>query len=449
MPQLSDTMDEGTILTWHKQVGERVERGDALAEVATDKADLEIESFHEGVLLKIHSPEGTTVKVGSIIAHVGEEGEAVESAAAPASPKAEQSPAPAAETAPATPPSPPASPPASQPASQPAPQAAAPQAAPQAAPPSSLNGDERVKISPLARNLAQTHGVDYGSIRGTGEGGRIVKRDIESALGRSLGAEEQAPQPASAPAPKATQPAPAPAAAKPAAPAPSSVQAGTQPLSKMRTTIASRMVQSMTEIPHFYVSTKLELDALVKMRASLKQHPQYEGITYNHLMIKAVALALKAHPRINARFQDNSLVQPAEVNIGIITALPDGLLIPVVKQADSLPLADVISEANALVQRARSGRPKPDDLVGGTFSISNIGRSKVEDFTAIINPGQGAILAVAGMQDEPVVRDGEIVVGKTMRVTLSVDHRIIDGLVAGEFVTELKRLIEDPVLLLA
>ncbi len=440
MPQLSDTMDEGTILTWHKQVGERVERGDALAEVATDKADLEIESFHEGVLLKIHSPEGTTVKVGSIIAHVGEEGESVEGSAPSESPQAkpqaaaEPSPAPAPDPAPAATPSPAAQ--------------AAPSPAPVAS--SSLNGDERVKISPLAKNLAQTHGVDYASIRGTGEGGRIVKRDIESALGRSLGAEEvstqaqPATQKAAAPSPQPPTP-----AAPPAAPSPSPVQAGTQPLSKMRATIASRMVQSMTEIPHFYVSGKLEMDALVKMRASLKQHPQYEGITYNHLMIKAVALALKANPRINARFQDNSLVQPAEIHIGIITALPDGLLIPVVKQADALPLADVISEANTLVQRARSGRPKADDLVGGTFSISNIGRSKVEDFTAIINPGQGAILAVAGMQEEAVIRDGEIVIGQTMRVTLSVDHRIIDGVIAGEFITELKRLVEDPVLLLA
>jgi pyruvate dehydrogenase E2 component (dihydrolipoamide acetyltransferase) len=217
----------------------------------------------------------------------------------------------------------------------------------------------------------------------------------------------------------------------------------------MRSAIAAQMVKSVTTIPHFFVTSKLHLDPLIKMRASLKPLPQYEGITYTHLLIKAAGIALRKVPRINSVYKDGTLVEQGEINIGIITALEDGLLIPVMKNADGSRLSDIVSESRALVQRARSGRPKPDDLVGGTFAISNMGRYDVESFTAIINPNHGAILAVSGMQEEAIVEDGEVTVGNVMRVTLSVDHRIIDGLMAGEFLTELKRLIEDPVLLLA
>ena len=218
----------------------------------------------------------------------------------------------------------------------------------------------------------------------------------------------------------------------------------------MRKTIAERMVASSNSIPHFYVTSKLEVDGLVKLRGTLKTLPQYEGVTFNHLILKAAALALRAYPRINAYYEQDQLIQPQAVNIGIITAVTDGLLIPIVKNADQAPLADIVAEARALVQRARSGRPKSEDLLSGTFCISNIGPVDVESFTAIINPGQGAILAVSAIQDEAVVRDdAKIAAAKVLRVTLSVDHRIIDGVTAGEFLTELKRLVEDPVLLLA
>lgn len=433
MPQLSDTMDQGTILSWLKKEGDSVERGDALAEVATDKADLEIESFHEGVLLKIHSPEGTTVKVGEIIAIVGEQGESVADVA-PSAPAA-ASPEPAEPAAPATPE--PAAPVAAAPVATPAPAQAA------------TRDSNRTKISPLAKNLAQANGVNYEGLNGSGEGGRIVKKDIEEAMnGNSAVA---APAPAQA-AP--TQAAPALTLAPVAAPSSNQyIQSGgqtkTQPLTKMRSAIAAQMVKSMTTIPHFYVTTKLEMDSLIKMRTSIKTMPQYEGITFTHLLLKASGLALRKVPRINSVYKDETLIEQGEINIGIITALEDGLLIPVMKNADGSPLSDIVSESKALVQRARSGRPKPDDLTGGTFAISNMGRYDVESFTAIVNPSHGAILAVAGMQQEPIVRDGEVAVGNVMRVTLSVDHRIIDGLMAGEFLTELKRLIEDPVLLLA
>ena len=449
MPQLSDTMNEGTILNWLKQEGDTVKRGEALAEVATDKADLEIESFHEGTLLKIFAPKGATVKVGSVIAVVGEQGTQVSApqpvAAAPTSqPQAAAAPAAAAPVA-----------------STPAPsvqvaQAAAPQMngyaapAPAAAPAMSASRvdseEERVKISPLARNLASNLGVDVASLSGSGEGGRIVKRDIERAAG---GVQTSAQTQSYIPAPAAPS-MPAPQVAKaPQAQRPHDGPAATEQLSRMRQTIAARMVESTTTIPHFYVTSKVMVDGLIKVRQSLKPLPQYEGLTFNHLIVKASALALRAVPRVNAAFQNNNLLQPQAVNVGIVTAVPDGLLIPVLKNADQMALADIVAEGRALVQRARSGRPKPDDLVGGTFSISNMGMFGVESFTAIISPGQGAILAVSPIQEEAIVVDGEIKVGSVLRVTLSVDHRIIDGVIAGEFLTELKRLLEDPVLLLA
>jgi pyruvate dehydrogenase E2 component (dihydrolipoamide acetyltransferase) len=423
MPQLSDTMSEGKILVWRKKEGDDVKRGEALAEVATDKADLEIESFHQGKLLKILSPAGETVKVGSVIAVIGEAGEVASS--------------PSVTTKPIAP--------------QPTHQAAAPShsapavAEPQMAvasvskPQSSVDTRERVKISPLAKNYALSQGVDFTQIEGSGDGGRIVRRDIE----RYLGAGSAESRPVTRAPVEAKQPAPAPVKM------PEQMPGGSQELSKMRQTISARMVESKTTIPHFYMTAKVNVDALAKLRDTLKPLPQYEGITYNHLIVRAAALALRAVPRINASYRDGALHQPSEINVGIVTAVQDGLLIPVLKRADQLSLIDIVQDAKGLVQRARAGRPKADDLSGGTFSISNVGPFPVESFSAIISPGQGAILAVSAIQDEPVVKDGAVVPGKVLRVTLSVDHRIIDGVVAGEFLKELCRVIEEPVLLLA
>ena len=424
MPQLSDTMDEGTILTWLKKEGEKVERGDALAEVATDKADLEIESFHQGTLLKVHAKEGETIKVGTLIAVIGNEGEVVADVPQTAAPKKKETIIQAVPTA-------------SAPIVEQQPVAA----------PASTEG-ERVKISPLARNLAQAHGIDYSSLTGSGEGGRIVKKDIEAVVSAPASTGTSAHNGIVASTPQVT-PSPAPAQQAPAVSSHSTVQPSLIPLSKMRQAIASQMVKSKTTIPHFCLTSTLYVDELVSMRQTLKALPQYEGITYNHLMIKACALALTSHPRINASYKDGNLSQPNSVNIGIVTALEDGLLIPVLKNAAEISLADVVAESRVLVQRARTGRPKPDDLVGGTFSISNIGRLDVDNFTAIINPSQSAILAVGALKEEPVVEDGALAIAKVIRVCLSVDHRIIDGLVAGQFLTELKRIIENPVLLLA
>jgi pyruvate dehydrogenase E2 component (dihydrolipoamide acetyltransferase) len=429
MPQLSDTMSEGRILVWKKKEGDAVKRGEALAEVATDKADLEIESFHQGTLLKIFSPAGETVKVGSVIAVIGEAGESVGAGGSPAA----KASIPVASVAP-------------QSAAQAAPVASNPVASNQPAPVDPLTVTERVKISPLAKNVALNQGVDFTQITGSGEGGRIVKKDVDAYLS---GPSANEPAPQAKPAVPQQQPAPQqqPVQAKPVAPV--SAPPGSQELSRMRQTISSRMVESKTTIPHFYMTSKIEVSMLAKLRETLKPLPQYEGVTYNHLIIKAVGLALKAQPRINASYQGGNMVQPADINVGIVTALPDGLLIPVVKRADQLSVADIIQESKGLVQRARAGKPKADDLVGGTFSISNVGPFPVESFSAIISPGQGGILAVSAITDEPVLRDGAVVPGKVMRVTLSVDHRIIDGVVSGEFLKELKKVLEEPVLLLA
>ncbi|OVE80137.1 hypothetical protein BVY02_01200 [bacterium J17] len=430
MPQLSDTMHEGKILTWFKKEGETVARGDALAEVGTDKADLEIESFHNGTLLKIFADSGETIPVGEVIAIVGEPGEKVpepSSSVSSPSPEPEKRKEEEKEATPADTTSPPK------------------REAIQEASASAASSGPRIKISPLAKNLALSKGIDYSGIAGSGEGGRIVKKDIEKLLHGA----DQAPSatPASNQVSNVT-PKPVPAA-RPTATASGSGAAVVQNLSSMRKTIAARMVESVNTIPHFYTTASIKVDKLMELRSTLKPLPQYEGITYNHLFVKALGLALKAIPRINAKYADDQLIQPEAINIGIITAVDDGLLIPVVKSADLLPLSEIVTESRGLVQRARAGKPKPDDLLGATFSISNMGRFSVESFTAIISPGQGAIIAVSPIQEEPVVVAGKIVPGHVMKVTLSVDHRIIDGLVAGEFLTELTKLLEEPVLLLA
>ena len=417
MPQLSDTMSEGRILSWYKNEGDAVKRGEALAEVATDKADLEIESFHEGTLLKILTPAGSIVKVGAVIAVLGEAGESISASSAGAPQEASRSSG-AAATAPVSQPSVIVAPAAVEPEQTPAPE------------------EERVKISPLARNIAQSHHVDVSQLKGTGEGGRILRRDVEAILG----------SPAAVAAPSAPVQI---EAAPEAAPHRPVVSAGAQALSRMRQTIAARMVESKTTIPHFYMTSKMRAEGLLRLKASLKPLPAYEGLTINHLIMKAAALALRAVPRLNASFVDGQVRQPEEFNIGIVTAIPDGLLIPVVKRADQLLLSDLVVEAKGLVQRARAGRPRADDLVGATFSISNMGMFPVESFSAIISPGQGAMLAVGSISDEAVVANGSVVAGKVTRITLSVDHRIIDGVAAGEYLKELQRLIEDPVLLLA
>ncbi len=441
MPQLSDTMNAGKILSWRKQEGDVVARGDVLAEVETDKANLEIESFHQGVLLKIVTPIGTSATVGETIAVLGTADEAASGMAVSAPPSATGSQpsggvqlgssvqvgsgvqvdhsahianGQAAKAPPVT----------EQPLGTSAP-----------AGHSYSSGDGgRVRASPLAKRLAQELNVDLATIRGSGPQGRIIKKDIEAAPSSSL-SDRPAGRPESSALPSNSR----------------ATAAGgrTYPLSKMRETIARRMQESVTQAPHFYVTASIHMDAAVELRERLKAMPVYKGVSVNHLIIKAVGLALRQEPRVNNGIREGQVYEPDAVNVGIITAVPDGLLIPVIREADRLPLRDVVFEARAAVERAKAGRPSSTDLTGGTFSISNMGMFDVENFTAIINPGQGAVLAVSAVQTVPVVRDNHIAIGKVMKVTLSVDHRIIDGVMGANFLKYFREYLEVPGLLLA
>lgn len=415
MPQLSDTMSSGKIVKWYKKEGDSVERGEALAEVETDKANLQIESFYKGTLLKIMAPAGTNAKVGEVIAAIGAAGENVGSSPKPpaveAAPKVEVKSAPAAEVK--------AAPVVSQPV------VAAPMHL--AAAQQSELSHGRLKASPLARKLAEEKHIDLALVTGTGPGGRIVKRDLDSA-----------------PASRAPAAGNAAVQMMPAIPA----EGRLTPFSKMRDTIARRMQESVRESPHFYVTAAIQMDEALKLREALKPRAEYAGITVNHLVVKAASYALHREPRVNRTVKEGQLFEPGQVNVGIITAVEDGLLIPVIRNCDKLTLREVVREAKAAVERARAGKPNSSDLSGGTFSISNMGMYDIENFTAIINPGQGAVLAVSSAKQEPIVKSGTMVVGTVMRVTISVDHRIIDGAMAGSWLKFFKEALEVPALLM-
>ena len=427
MPQLSDTMYSGKILAWRKKEGESVSRGDILAEVETDKANLEIESFQAGTLLQIRVPEGTTANVGDIIAVIGAAGEKLAEAG-----KTVEAPAPqkaAAQAQVSTQPAP------TQPAREvtPPPLQVVPgnmgsHASPMHA---SASQSERIKASPLARKIAEQKNIQLSGVQGSGPNGRIIKRDIE---GSPATQQHSAPSAVSSPA-RAPQFQP-------------DSQGRMVPFSKMRETIARRMQESVTQAPHFYVSTSIDMTQTKKLRELLKERSEFSGISINHFVIKAAAYAIEREPRVNNAVKDNQTFEPGQINIGIITALEDGLLIPVVKEANSLPLKDLVFEAKAAVERARAGRPNSSDLTGGTFSISNMGMFDVESFTAIINPGQGSVLAVSSIKEQAIVQNGAVIAAPVMKVTISVDHRIIDGVMAGNFLKYFKEALENPALLL-
>lgn len=407
MPQLSDTMKSGKILSWKKQKGDTITRGDILAEVETEKANLEIEAFHSGVLLDISINAGEDATVGERIAVIGQAGESVQEKTA---------------TAPKT-----------QATTQ---QSATPTLnAPTATITSShTSTNGKVKASPLARKLAEEKNLNLSNLTGSGPDGRIVKRDIESA---SLSSPAPSPK-SSAPisTTSRTQPSTGPVAGR------------FIPLTKMRETIARRMQESVTENPHFYVTTAINMSEALKLRETLKKKSGYESVNVNHLIIKAVAYGLKNEPRVNRAYRDNSIFEPESINIGIITAVEDGLLIPVIRDADSLSLRDIAFEAKAAIDRARAGRPTSSDLSGGTFSISNMGMFDVESFTAIINPGQGGVIAISSVKETPIVENGTIKIGNIMKATVSVDHRVIDGVMAATFLKHFKDALETPALML-
>ena len=414
MPRMSDTMEEGKILKWLKKVGDRIEVGDIIAEVETDKADMEMEALDDGFLTEIRAQEGESAPVGGVIALLGEEAEVG------------VAPTPPARTASSSASTPPAGRRANAKASQPA--AKKVRKIREAAPkkPPARKKDERILASPIVRKIAAERGIELAKVQGSGPGGRIIKQDLEGAQAIPVAAELKPP---------------------PASPPVATIPTGrVEPFSRMRATIAKRMADSMREAPHFYITTEIDMSEAVRLRTSLKLSDRVSAdVTYTHLLVKAVAVALGRHPRLNASFSGDGRELKDETNIGIAVALDDGLIVPVLHDCQALSLLDIAAQANALVERARTGKPTTQDLSGGTFTISNLGMYPVEHFTAVINPPQAAILATSAIKERPAVRDGQVVISRTMMVTLSCDHRVLDGATGAQFLQELKNLLENPV----
>ncbi|HEV7456188.1 MAG TPA: pyruvate dehydrogenase complex dihydrolipoamide acetyltransferase [Roseococcus sp.] len=423
MPALSPTMTEGTLARWLKKEGEVIKAGDIIAEIETDKATMEVEAVDEGILGKILVGDGTEgVKVNDVIAVLVEKGEVAPDAAAPK---------PAAK------------------AEAPAPAPAAPKAEPAKPAPAPASGGDRVFASPLARRMAQQAGIELAAVTGSGPQGRIVKADVEAAMNRPA-----APKRDAAPVTAEAGVAGAPAAPKPA-PAPVHITAPHMavPNSSMRKVIARRLTESKTTVPHFYVAMDFELDALLKLRADLNAQSPKEGagafkLSVNDLIIKACAVALRRHPGVNAAWTDEAILQFQDVDISVAVAIPDGLITPIVKGADRKGLATISNEMKDLGARAKAGKLKPEEFQGGGFSISNMGMYGVSFFSAIINPPQAGILAVGAGEQRPVVRNGALAIATVMTCQLSVDHRVVDGALAAEFMATLKGLIENPLSLM-
>ncbi len=429
MPALSPTMTEGTLARWLKKEGETVKAGDVIAEIETDKATMEVEAVDEGVLGKILVDDGTQgVKVNAPIAVLVAPGEAVP-AAAPAAPPPPPAAAPAAPAI-AAPPAPPR---------EPAPTSPAPAARGNG---HDAAAGERIFVSPLARRMARQAGVDLAGLHGTGPHGRIVKADIEAAL-------HAPPAAAPAAAPMAAAPAPAARAPAPAITAPHRLV----PNSTMRKVIARRLTESSRDIPHYYVSMDIEIDPLLKLREQLNARSPKDGpgafrLSVNDLIIKAAAVTLRRVPQVNASYTDENMILYDDVDIAVAVSVPDGLITPIVRQADRKGLATISNEMKDLAARAKTGKLKPEEFQGGGFSISNMGMYGVSAFTAVINPPQAAILAVAAGQQRAVVKDGALAIATVMTCTLSVDHRVADGALGAEWMAAFKKVVEDPMSLM-
>jgi pyruvate dehydrogenase E2 component (dihydrolipoamide acetyltransferase) len=424
LAKLSPTMEEGTIVRWSKQEGDAVKVGDVLAEIETDKANMEMEALGAGVLRQILVPVGGKAPVGALIGVIAEAGEDIAAVLAEAGPL---TPPPAAAPVTSAPAPAPAAPPPS-PSPMPAPVLAFP--APAA--PGTLTG--RIRASPLARAIAARRNVPLAAVAGSGPGGRIVKKDIEGYL--------------AAPAPTSSATAPA-AVTRVAATLVPSVAPGTEvPLSSMRRTIARRLSESMFTAPHFYVTVEADMGAAVSLREQL-QNAEGIKVSFNDLVVKACAKALARFSMVNASWAGDKIVTHAEVHVGVAVSLPDGLITPVVRNADRKSLLEISHEVKDLAARARERRLKPEEFTGSTFTISNLGMFDVEEFTAIINPPESCILAVGSVRKVPVVVDEDrLVAGHRMKLTLSSDHRVVDGVLAAQFLAEVRRLLESPVSLL-
>jgi pyruvate dehydrogenase E2 component (dihydrolipoamide acetyltransferase) len=399
MPKMSDTMTEGVLAKWHKKVGDKVKSGDLVAEVETDKATMDFESFQEGTILYIGVEEGKAVPVDAIIAILGKEGEDYKSLLT-------ESPAAATPAAPAAAPA--------------AIVEASPVAAPAAAAPTvtSTSSDTRVKASPLAKKIAQEKGINLNQISGSAENGRITKKDVENFKGG-------ASMPAFVGVEKYTE----------------------VPVSQMRKTIAKRLAESLFTAPHFYLKMNIEMSSAMEARKIINDVAPVK-ISFNDLVLKAVALSLKQHPKVNSSWLGDKIRYNEHVNIGVAVAVEDGLLVPVVRFADGKALSQISTEVKTFVQKAKDKKLQPADWEGSTFTISNLGMFGIDDFTAIINPPDACILAVGGIQEQAVVKNGQVVPGNVMKVTLSCDHRVVDGATGAAFLQTLKQFLEEPMRML-
>jgi pyruvate dehydrogenase E2 component (dihydrolipoamide acetyltransferase) len=408
MPKMSDTMQEGNIVAWHKKVGDKVKAGDLMAEVETDKATMELESYEDGTLLYIGVEAGNSVPVDGIIAVIGEPGADFQTLLSAGNAPVATSAAPAAT-------------------------ASAPVATPSAAPVSATtSSDSRIKASPLAKKIAEEKGIDISQVKGTGENGRIVRRDVESFTPSA--------------APSKTTPA---AATTTAFAAPSGQESFEEvPVSQMRKVIARRLSESLFTAPHFYLTMEINMDKAIEARTSINSF--IEGkVSFNDMVIKAVAVALRKHPEVNSAWLGDKIRYNKHVHIGMAVAIPDGLIVPVIRFADTKSLTQISAEAKDLGKKAKDRKLQPSDWEGNTFTISNLGMFGIDEFTAIINPPDTCILAVGGIKEQPVVKNGQIVVGNVMKVTLSCDHRVVDGAMGAAFLQTFKGLLEEPVRLLA
>lgn len=402
MPRLSDTMEEGTVAKWHKKVGDKVEEGDLLAEIETDKATMDFEAFQEGTLLYIGVEEGSTAPVDSILAILGEKGEDIKALidGGGEEKKEEEKQEAAAE----------------------APQAPEAGKETESAPAQPEGG--RIKASPLAKKLAEDKGIDLAKVRGTGENGRIVKRDIDE-----YKAVEQETAPAGTPAQQI-----------------SFGESGYEEVqvSQMRKTIAKRLAESKFTAPHFYLTLEIDMDNAMTARKAINASGDVK-ISFNDLVIKAAAMALKKHPKVNSSWLGDKIRYNRDVHIGVAVAVEEGLLVPVVRHTDQKGLSMINAEVKAAAEKARDKKLQPADWEGNTFTISNLGMFGIEEFTAIINPPDSCILAVGGIKQTPVVKDGQIVPGNVMKVTLSCDHRVVDGATGAAFLQTFKANLENPV----
>jgi pyruvate dehydrogenase E2 component (dihydrolipoamide acetyltransferase) len=412
MPKMSDTMTEGVVVAWHKKVGDTVKVGDILAEVETDKATMELENYVKGTLLHIGVEQGHAVPVDALIAIVGKEGEDVAALLNAGAPALAASSASAPEQAPAQ------------------------NSAPAQAPVEALapTDPQRIKASPLARKLAAEQGLDLRRIQGSGDNGRIVRRDLQGQVA-------------------AKAPAAAEALATPDLSAWLNRPAGQgesftdQPLSQMRKTIARRLTESKNAAPHFYLTMEIDMDQAVEARQRLNQNAPVK-ISINDLVIKAAAMALRQHPAVNSSWLGDRIRQNHHIHVGVAMALPEGLVVPVLRFADQKNLVQIATQTKEYAGKAKEKKLQPQDWEGNTFTISNLGMFGIEAFTAIINPPDACILAVGAVRECPVVRNGQLSVGQRMTVTLSCDHRVVDGATGAAFLQSLSLMLRDPVSML-